>query len=287
MVLNSRIDKKVIWVHIKTLRREFLRKNININCKENFIPKEQRLENFEKLSKLIGVKRFDKNDTNITKSEINAAGEMFFFLNSCPSFFVRLYWNAIYGSQSRIAILALDIIKKAHDDYKIKAIRIFAKISQVLGFQHIIYQYNKVNKNLGRNIELNVTDEHFLQKVINHPVHIMNNAGEFSPSSFIPFCSFGHKFIGAKVKDFEKIPVCNIFKPKIFNDLLCYETDLQELKDSNNKDILEEQLEMGLTLVLDYNEDRQINYDVSQEAKESFYHHYNSVSMHLDTISKY
>ena len=156
----------------------------------------------------------------------------------------------------------------------------------MLGFQHITYQYNKVNKNLGRNIELNVTDEHFLQKVNNHPVHIMNNAGEFSPSSFIPFCSFGHKFIGAKVKDFEKIPVCNIFKPKIFNDLLCYETDLQELKDSNNNDILEEQLEMGLTLVLDYNEDRQINYDVSQQAKESFYHHYNSVSMHLDTISK-
>ena len=68
MVLNSRIDKKVIWSHVKTLRHEFLRKNININCKENFIPQEQILDNFEKLSQLIGVKSFDKNDTNISKT---------------------------------------------------------------------------------------------------------------------------------------------------------------------------------------------------------------------------
>ena len=259
-------------------------KNININCIENFVPQEQILDNFEKLSQLIGVKSFNKNENNITKSEINIAAEMFLFLNSCPSFFVRLYWNAIYGSKSRIAMLALDIIKKANDDFKIKAIQIFAKISQVLGFQHITYQYNEVNKKFGRNIKLNVTDKICLQKANNHPVHIMNDEGDFSPSSLIPFCSFGHKFIGTQVKNFEKMPVCNIFKPKIFNDQLCYETDLQELKDSKNK-ILEEQLEMGLTLVLDYNEERQINYDISQEAKESLYHHNNSVSMHLDTIS--
>ena len=125
-----------------------------------------------------------------------------------------------------------------------------------------------------------------LQKVNNHPVHILNDKGNFSPSSFIPFCHFGGKFIGAKINDYE-IPVCNIFKPRMNLDQRCYETDLQELKDSNSER-LENQLEMGLTLVLDYNEERQINYNIiSKDAKKkSLYHHDKSVAIYLDTISK-
>ena len=95
-----------------------------------------------------------------------------------------------------------------------------------------------------------------MQTVINHPVHILNNEGNFSPSSFIPFCSFGEDFIGEIIEDFD-IPVCNIFKPKHYLDQLCYETNLQEQKDSLK---IDKQLEKGFTLVLDYNEERQINY---------------------------
>ena len=92
-----------------------------------------------------------------------------------------------------------------------------------------------------------LTDKILLQTLSNHPVHILKNDGEFSSSSFIPFCSFGKHFIGDKVDKFY-IPVCNIFKPKNYFDKLCYETDLQELKDSKK---IKEQLELGLTLVLD------------------------------------
>ena len=51
-------------------------------------------------------------------------------------------------------MLALDIIKKANDDFKIKAIQIFAKISQVLGFQHITYitYYHNIMKSI-KNLE--------------------------------------------------------------------------------------------------------------------------------------
>ena len=113
-----------------------------------------------------------------------------------------------------------------------------------------------------------------LQTVSNHPVHILDNEGEFSPSAFIPFCSFGEEFIGAKINQYD-IPVCNIFKPKIYFDQFCYETDLHELKDSDSKILDEdEQLEIGFTLVLDYNEERQIlNHNVgSKKSKISFSH---------------
>ena len=105
-------------------------------------------------------------------------------------------------------------------------------------------------------ILLHALDKKLLQEVSNHPVHIKKKNGKFSTSSFIPFCSFGNDLIGSKIKGLD-IPVCDIFNTKIHNDQLCYETDLQELKD-NNTDILLKQFEIGLTLILDYNEERQI-----------------------------
>ena len=123
-----------------------------------------------------------------------------------------------------------------------------------------------------------------LQTVNNHPVHILNNEGEMLPSSFIPICSFGKEFIGTKIDKFD-VPVCNIFKPKPYFDQLCYETDLQRLKDSQK---LDNQLKIGLTLILDYNEERQLNYNsiLENETLELFYQDdASSFSMFVDTIS--
>ena len=50
-----------------------------------------------------------------------------------------------------------------------------------------------------------------LQEVSYHPVHILNNKGELSASSFIPFCSFGNYLIGEKKKEFD-IPVIENLK---------------------------------------------------------------------------
>ena len=135
-----------------------------------------------------------------------------------------------------------------------------------------------------------LTDKKLLQTVNNHPVHILNNEGGFSPSSFIPFCTFGEHFIGAKIKEIST-PVCNIFKPRNYFDQLCYETNLQLLKDSKKENI-RNQLELGLILALDFNEDRQINdrklhKNVSDETITFYQNSGNSVSIYLDTISKY
>ena len=123
----------------------------------------------------------------------------------------------------------------------------------------------------------------------NHPVHIANKNGNFSSSSFIPFCFFGDELIGFDINGFD-IKVCNIFKPKLYYDQLCFETDLQKLKDSNSGNLMN-QLDLGLTLVLDFNEERQLNPhnsnngSISNEKKFSFVNNGNSLSMYLDTIS--
>ena len=51
------------------------------------------------------------------------------------------------------------------------------------------------------------------------------------------------------------LPVCDSFKPRILNDQLCYEVDLDQYKTDLN---IANKLKSGLVFLMDYNEDRQI-----------------------------
>ena len=79
-----------------------------------------------------------------------------------------------------------------------------------------------------------------------------------SPSSFIPFCEFGGNMsaLGVKIDQFD-VPVCNSFQAKILNDQLCYEVDPNFYVKSV---VTKSDLKLGLTLLLDYNEDRQTSF---------------------------
>ena len=103
----------------------------------------------------------------------------------------------------------------------------------------------------GSNMDL-LKKSHHIHKISNHPVHVLEENGDLSPSSFIPFCQLGDKVLGIKIPQFP-IPVCNIFRPKILNDQLCYEVDLNQFKESFSASSLKK----GLTLFIDNNEDRQ------------------------------
>ena len=95
-----------------------------------------------------------------------------------------------------------------------------------------------------------------LQKVSNHPVHFIAKEPTLSPSAFIPFCGFGGNMtaVGEYMDEIE-VPVCNSFKAKILLDQLCYEIDLNRFSRKDNK---EEELKLGFTFLMDFNEDRQI-----------------------------
>ena len=126
-------------------------------------------------------------------------------------------------------------------------------------------------------------DERLLQRVSNHPVHILNPEGDLSPSAFIPFCFFGNNMIdlGIQIDDFE-VPVCNIFVPKNWNDQLCYELDLNSLKVEEN---INEQLKKGIFLLLDFNEERQ--FEKVKNVQDYLYGDKdNSVQVHIDSIGK-
>ena len=90
--------------------------------------------------------------SNLSKSSIIEAANLYITLFSCP-FYEKLYWKAMYGANSRIVLLASNIIKRAEGDLKLKALQIFSGMSAVLGFKHISYNHAG-NESLGENVEL-------------------------------------------------------------------------------------------------------------------------------------
>ena len=82
-------------------------------------------------------------------------------------------------------------------------------------------------------LNLDVLD--IIQKLSNHPVHIITEDKKPSPSAFIPFCAYGSNtlMMAQRVKHFHT-PVCNSFKAKIFNNQLCYEVDVNRIVRKQN-----------------------------------------------------
>ena len=143
MVKNSSLERKLIQGYVKRLRIKYLIENADLTCEERFIPFKRIPILFEKLSKMVGDKIFSHEiNKNLSRSDINSAADMFMALNSCPSFYEKLYWKAIYGNESRMAKFASNIVRKAKDSFKSRAQKIFAKISSMLGFKHISYNHD-------------------------------------------------------------------------------------------------------------------------------------------------
>ena len=68
-------------------------------------------------------------------------------------------------------------------------------------------------------------------------------------------------------------------------DQLCYETNLQDLKDIQK---IRKQLERGLTIILDYNEERQSYNKIQKnesQAMNALYTSDDDVAIYFDTIS--
>ena len=69
---------------------------------------------------------------------------------------------------------------------------------------------------------------------------------------------------GEKISKFE-VPVCNLFREKIVRGQVCYEANLSQYKDNFTN--WEEALQIGLTLILDTNDE----YDVRNLLLENNY----------------
>ena len=65
--------------------------------------------------------------------------------------------------------------------------------------------------------------------------------------------------MGVKINGFQD-PFCNSFRPVVFRRQLCYEVDPNDYKFGTNKDNL------SLSLLVNFNEDRQFNEEKEEES---------------------
>ena len=121
-----------------------------------------------------------------------------------------------------------------------------------------------------------ISDKILLNFLNNHPVHLVDETLELSPSALIPFCSFGNDIesMTMKIENFS-LPVCNSFKAVVHKDQLCYQVDLEKFR---SKDNLKEQILNGLVLILDNNEDRNMLSSATSSMDQGY--------ISVDTISK-
>ena len=82
----------------------------------------------------------------------------------------------------------------------------------------------------------------------------MDNDGNLLPTAFIPYCEIGGDLSSVSINissHFKHFPVCNIFKPKVHKNQICYEVDINLYGDSTSR------FTRGLIFLMDYNVDRQ------------------------------
>ena len=145
-----------IWGLIKIVRARHLEQNPDIECVDGFIAEHEIVLILNQVSNLVGNKKLSHEmNGKLSKKNFDLEANMFVALNSCPSFFVNLYRRAIYGPQTRMIMMTLNIIKKSEEHFKIKAKKIFSKLSSMFNFQHIInHQDIKENFEFGKDMDV-------------------------------------------------------------------------------------------------------------------------------------
>ena len=123
-----------------------------------------------------------------------------------------------------------------------------------------------------------------VQKLSNHPVHLVDKVENLNPTALVPFCSVSDNYsaMGVKIDQID-VPVCNSFRPKIRKDQLCYTVDLNEMKRNTGL-----KTKVFFTFFFDFNEDRE--FSVAQNMREQINSEISNKSMSriiIETIGKY
>ena len=244
----------LIWEMAKKIRWNDLEKN---DCTGGQFRDDDIRNNTLNMIRALNISERNINSAqNISENIFNEALNLFAYLNFCPeeiyhSPFTKLTRDVISNSSLDRMVLFLNRVLVKND-------KSWAKVILKKILDNFEFKYENIDLLAkGFLTDKKGYDWNLLHELSNHPVHIMKDKRNVSSSSFIPYCYFGVESnqFGLEIDGFE-FPVCNIFKVKVLNDQLCYEVDINEIikKDTSEKD-----LKAGLTLLVDYNEDRSVH----------------------------
>ena len=267
--------------HIKTARETIKEELISTNCLV-FAPHQIIEKNNDFLSKQLNLTDLSFLRRDLREENINKAAKFFLYLNACnkrehlKDYFEFLYFQAIWEPKGTFMPMPRPLKEIILSFWKIYH-ETSTGDNKTISKAFLDMLYTKVSV---ENVSKNDDSEN------NHPVHILKSNGNLSQSAFIPFCSFGEDMavMGVKHEAFNS-PVCNSFEAVIHKDQLCYQIDLEKYKDTKK---IKRQLQHGLVLLLDYNEERDKSQSSRKRPKGQFIFSPDkdiSSQIFLDTIS--
>lgn len=221
--------------------------------------------NNQRLAKGLGIKLNDKVVSEISAETLKTAGEMFIYLNLCSNKVERMlqFLEEIFLSQTPDMILLT--LNRMRLSAELKSLQFGEVLHDLL--REMIVILNLEYKNLEQvtsgsgKVYTKISDDllksKILQRITNHPVHILDEKGEASPSAFLPFCGFGSTMVDGSKNNQFRFPICSGFKSKLVDEQICYEID-PNLMTSEKKKIKD--FTTGLFLIIDENEDRQLSF---------------------------
>lgn len=140
LMLNDGFLPIKVWEMVKDVRNMDY-SNLSQTCgklyQNNFFPPHQLKSNFDKLTKYTAAS-ISFETQNVSRENLDVAGKMFVFLNSCPSPFVSFYHHIFQKRSSTEMLLTLTQTKKRPITPSSQEIAdiLYQKLESVFGFDN-------------------------------------------------------------------------------------------------------------------------------------------------------
>ena len=164
------------------------RTNLDLRCHHfvaTMLEEDDSLSQVEAVEQELQIESSEQINDNLTNDKLQTAAEMFVYLIMCPNDmkpWIVFYKNLFKTQSPDQIILTLNrIIKGSKTVHLTNIAKILSRSMKMKMFS------GTTTKNAASQVGNSVTE----YLMINHPVHIMTEDQQMSPSAFIPFCDFG------------------------------------------------------------------------------------------------
>ena len=159
-MLNNVVTPEKAWEMVKDVRNDdYYSKSETCDHRhrKQFFPFNQILSNFDSMATFMDGSSSLYETQNIPRENIELAGEMFVFLNSCPSDLVSFYNHIFHERSTKEIFIALTQQKKRAVSFKSQEIAeiLFKKLESNLGFHYnkpseLLKWKEKVSSDIGK-----------------------------------------------------------------------------------------------------------------------------------------
>ena len=94
MLTSTKLDSDIIWKHLKVAKNEISKsQELKDQCKKYIFQSDSFIKsNFERMKNLLDAENVSDETQSLDEAMINKCGEMFMYLNTCPSKNETKFW---------------------------------------------------------------------------------------------------------------------------------------------------------------------------------------------------